>query len=346
MATSELGDSLTKPHQLSETAQAEIARAFWNAKVEIRGRNSTLYFNHYCAQCYHFNHRTEGRTGVKTHNDVILVAQDINQGLARTEIVKKRASDPADPEEIQQWNHAVDLVARLMCMLDVGHPSLGGHSVHPEGEFIPWTDGSLAGLIASLPHFQRSDSLDGSQLTFTAHKLDTVAGLHVVWTTNLAHHLLLRGEDEVLIFNQVWFLKSLACSKSPCLFPEGLVEETLRTLALLFGSQPSNKIRRWYNRLLRLQYGEISSDGMTDDCIFECGPVYRDIGEYRYWQKRLDVLEKRYRDRPSVSLKQLWNDRRDGIQWYFLWVSLGLTVFFGFVQSVEGALQVYKAFNE
>jgi hypothetical protein len=129
------------------------------------------------------------------------------------------------------------------------------------------------------------------------------------------------------------------------LFTDGLVDETLRTLALLFGA-PNKKTRRWYNKSLRGQYEEVPQDRTVDDCVFRCGQVYRDIGEYRYWQKRLDILDKRYKNRPSATLKQLWNDRRDGLQWYTLWVAIGLTLFFGLVQSIEGALQVYKAFNE
>ncbi|KAK0621877.1 hypothetical protein B0T17DRAFT_535299 [Bombardia bombarda] len=44
-------------------------------------------------------------------------------------------------------------------------------------------------------------------------------------------------------------------------------------------------------------------------------------------------------------LAQWWNDRRDGIQWYTLWVAIGFTVFFGLVQSIEGGMQVYKAWG-
>jgi len=51
--------------------------------------------------------------------------------------------------------------------------------------------------------------------------------------------------------------------------------------------------------------------------------------------------------RPSTLL-QWWNDRRNGVQWYTFWVAilvLLFTMFFGMVQSIEGALQVYKAYH-
>jgi hypothetical protein len=47
-----------------------------------------------------------------------------------------------------------------------------------------------------------------------------------------------------------------------------------------------------------------------------------------------------------VKLSQWCYDRRDGFLWYTFSVAvfvLLLTVFFGLVQSIEGALQVYNA---
>jgi hypothetical protein len=49
-----------------------------------------------------------------------------------------------------------------------------------------------------------------------------------------------------------------------------------------------------------------------------------------------------------TSILQFWYDRRNKVQWYTFWIAvliLCLTVFFGLVQSIEGALQVYKAYH-
>ena len=48
------------------------------------------------------------------------------------------------------------------------------------------------------------------------------------------------------------------------------------------------------------------------------------------------------------TINQWWNDRRNGVQWYTFWVAvlvLILTIVFGMAQTVEGALQVYKAYH-
>lgn len=60
------------------------------------------------------------------------------------------------------------------------------------------------------------------------------------------------------------------------------------------------------------------------------------------------MLKQAYDETTPRGLPQWWYDRRNGVQWYTFWtaiVVLVLTVFFGLVQSVEGAIQVYKAYH-
>jgi hypothetical protein len=60
------------------------------------------------------------------------------------------------------------------------------------------------------------------------------------------------------------------------------------------------------------------------------------------------MLKQAFDEATPMKMSQWWHDRRNGYQWYTLWVAvfvLFLTVFFGMVQSVEGALQVWKAFH-
>jgi hypothetical protein len=74
----------------------------------------------------------------------------------------------------------------------------------------------------------------------------------------------------------------------------------------------------------------------------------RQIENFRYWHDRLVVLKEVYDDARPNTLSQWWYDRRNGVQWYTFWVALWvliLAIFFGLVQCVVGALQVYKAFN-
>lgn len=60
------------------------------------------------------------------------------------------------------------------------------------------------------------------------------------------------------------------------------------------------------------------------------------------------MLKQAYDDATPGALPQWWYDRRDGVTWSTFWIAvvvLVLTVFFGLVQSIEGAIQVYKAYS-
>jgi hypothetical protein len=119
-------------------------------------------------------------------------------------------------------------------------------------------------------------------------------------------------------------------------------EGTLQTLALLFPRSDKHTLE-WFNRLpcsLRL-----------DKEVVKCGRLRADdrqIENFKFWHDRLIILKQIFdQSRPST-LSQWWCDRRNGVQWYTFWVAilvLTLTVFFGIIQSVEGALQVYKAYH-
>jgi hypothetical protein len=126
------------------------------------------------------------------------------------------------------------------------------------------------------------------------------------------------------------------------LFPLGLVEETLRTIALLF-PQNDNDTKEWFRKL--------SNSQCLDKTLLKCGSLRlddRQFEKFYYWHDRLVMLKQAFDESRPTGMKQWWFDRRNGVQWYTFWVALLvliLTIFFGFVQSIEGALQVYKAYH-
>jgi hypothetical protein len=87
-----------------------------------------------------------------------------------------------------------------------------------------------------------------------------------------------------------------------------------------------------------------------DARILRCGnlrDIDRDINGFLFWRDRLVILKQKFDAAHPRTINQWWWDRRNGVQWYTFWVAiliLILTTFFGLVQSVEGALEVYKAF--
>lgn len=124
--------------------------------------------------------------------------------------------------------------------------------------------------------------------------------------------------------------------------PEELITETLQTISLLF-PLCDKATQRWLRKH--------TNTGYVDRALSTSGPLRfddRQIEKFEYWHDRLIVLKQAFdQSRPST-LSQWWHDRRNGVQWYTFWVAilvLFLTIFFGLVQSIEGALQVYKAFH-
>jgi hypothetical protein len=62
---------------------------------------------------------------------------------------------------------------------------------------------------------------------------------------------------------------------------------------------------------------------------------------FEYWHERLVILQAAFDERlKEQESKQWWYDRR----WY-AFAALAFTVLFGFLQSIEGAVQVYYAIN-
>jgi hypothetical protein len=60
------------------------------------------------------------------------------------------------------------------------------------------------------------------------------------------------------------------------------------------------------------------------------------------------MLKQVFDEAQPRTIVQWWHDRRNGVQWYTFWVAvlvLVLTILFGLIQSIEGALQVYASFK-
>ena len=137
------------------------------------------------------------------------------------------------------------------------------------------------------------------------------------------------------------------------IFPDGLVDETLRTLALLFpqaqfsNQNRSRDARRKWLRGIRTENYE---NTILDPRLALCGTPKgedRQIERFHFWRDRIVILKQTYDDTTPKTIRQWWLDRRNGVQWYTFWVAvlvLIITNFLGLVQAIEGGLQVYKAF--
>jgi hypothetical protein len=77
-------------------------------------------------------------------------------------------------------------------------------------------------------------------------------------------------------------------------------------------------------------------------------PEQRYAEKFTFWRDELLTLKEKFDEPRPTSIVHFWYDRRNKVQWYTFWIAalvLCLTIFFGLVQSIEGASQVYKAYH-
>jgi hypothetical protein len=76
----------------------------------------------------------------------------------------------------------------------------------------------------------------------------------------------------------------------------------------------------------------------------------RRLEHFTFWRERLSAMQDTVEQATphSRALLKVLSDRRQGDRWLNSWVALvaiRLALFFGLVQSIEGAIQVYKAYH-
>ena len=143
-----------------------------------------------------------------------------------------------------------------------------------------------------------------------------------------------------MIFHHAEFLRNH--QRNNTVFPDGLISETLKTLALLFPAYIGGTTN-WIKK-----QGEDNKD--LDITVCECESLdddHRTLQSFEFWRDRLTILMEAYTSSEPTNIRQWWFDWRKRERWATFWVALlilFLTIIFGIIQSIEGALQVYKAY--
>jgi hypothetical protein len=339
------GELVRKP--LTPQARGDILRYLWPASGIHGAGDYDLdwepYFNYYQAQCENALHEQGKHVLVRKHQHIIDIACQLSRERSRDRIkdglktLFTTAEERPDKDEI--LDNSVDLVARLCLMVNIG----AYKSTWTQGTRFLWNTSSLKDLLRTCFTVTQQEN-DGNirfEKVFSAFNIQRIADMEICWTSNLADHLLMVNDDDkkIAIFHHASFLKR---QRDNPLFPTGLIDETLRTLALLF-NKDDKRTTKWLHAL--------PASLMVDRSLLRLNKLRledRQIEKFKFWHDRLIVLKKSFdKSRPS-RLSQWWYDDRDGVSWYTFWVAvliLFLTVFFGLVQSIEGGLQVYKAYH-
>ncbi|KAH9903982.1 hypothetical protein F4778DRAFT_75721 [Xylariomycetidae sp. FL2044] len=304
------------------------------------------YLEYYNRQWHMMATDAGGRyTTVKTPDDIINIMGLMLQGDSYESIISSLKTNGAGRGADDMFEYSVNLAVRLLLMLKMGTVK---HQISPR-RYLVWNSGSLAKFVSH--HFEQPQVLDTPHVrlpkSFNAWSIEAIGGLQVEFTDNLADHLLLVDDDtKVLIFHHATFLE---CQRNS-IFPDGLLEETLRSLALLFPESEFRSARNgkeaWFRKTC-LRFKPCT----VDPRVIKCGNLPaedRQIEKFSFWRDRLIILKQAYDDATPGSVSQWWHDRRNGERWYTFWVAmlvLAITTTLGVIQCVESGLQVYKAYH-
>ncbi|PVH68689.1 hypothetical protein DL98DRAFT_564625 [Cadophora sp. DSE1049] len=289
---------------------------------------------------------------ISSHRDIInLLAKAQQKDTTRSsleEYLQKQFQSKQTEEADEIVEDKIDLALRLLLMVPTGGYSTANRYITLSGGTkLNWKDGTVHELVKR--EFPVQNSMKEPvklERIFNARNLERIAGVEVRWTSNLADHLRMRDDDKAVeIFHYTTFLK---LQQDESILPSLLVDETLRTLALLLPEH--DNIEKWFSsHETKLQKRRKLP---LDPLAHECGQLKveeRQIDKFQYWHDRLVILKQVFDEAEPRNIKQWWRDRRRRVQWYTFWVAamvLALTVFFGTVQSVEGAMQVWLAMKD
>ena len=207
-------DILLTSTPLSQLSRQAIISRIFNVEVTSGSIDSidglSAYFSDWFEeQC----EAAAGQVSVQTHEEVLgIIAHLQVNDLSRCDILTRLQHEGCQQSsDVEALNASIDLAARLWLTLSIGSLQ---RSVTP-GSTIPWNHGKLADTVLDLlcPEFKLSDSVKFPK-AFNAANLEKIAGIEVVWTSNLADHLSLTDDDtKVMLYHQASFLELHQCSK-------------------------------------------------------------------------------------------------------------------------------------
>jgi hypothetical protein len=362
---------------VTSEARLEIVRHLWPVQSPTTPfRNEpdwNAYFVFYTSQCNQALVEGGQHIYAKSHADLLRIARLLTTkpigNEVKLEIFQQFTQIPSVPYQEAMILSAINLATRILAMINTGPLP---NELTTRQLCIDWSHGALSNAVHD--HFENEvnsgfeDKILRSDLT--ARNIDRVAKIKIEWTGNLLDHLRLVDDDKKLcVFHHASFLRHMEqiqrsdisplfktvilIGRCSPMYPDNFVKETLDTLTLLFPGD--RKTKQWFDE---------KSSGNRVSVVLDLGLLHmgsesaRDapwrLENFHFWRKRLSALRNAIKDATPFheevlkTLRHRDRDRDEGDSWFNSWVAvvaIGLTLFFGLVQSVEGAVQVWKAYH-
>ena len=350
-ATDEAEDSLGR---FNDRSRREFFARVWPTR-DSREQDSPI-LRHYLHCCnYAFISLSAEAVSRRSNSDIILAIEAIEANSTLEDVLQSmidcihqgHTTKTCRIEDEDAAKQLLIIAAKVafMCNIKLGAAGPGENDL--DQRYISWNREDSRTLLTRA--FPKDNKLVGTGLlerTFHARNLERLGSIQVVWTHNLLDHLRLYDPSKegmpfrVSVFHHAQFLKDHENSQ---IFPEGLINETLRTLSLLFPGHVGGTVRWFKNQR------KVNKDLDITACY--CNFLdyeHRSIESFEFWRDRLTILKQTYDVSEPKTIFQWWNDGRKSERWATFWVAvlvLFLTVFFGVIQCIEGGLQVYKTYH-
>jgi hypothetical protein len=171
------------------------------------------------------------------------------------------------------------------------------------------------------------------ELRVSARGLNQIAGIDLVWTSDLTEHLNYDASQGTLsLFRHASFLKDRPGSG----YTKEYLRETASALASFFHTG---------NRLIEDGIGGFAKRQSLMLKLVYLLPFQEIRKITSFWSNHFEIIHNAFQRSKPSSPRQWFHDNRDGSQYYasfFAAAAIILTLLFGLIQSVTGILQVIK----
>jgi hypothetical protein len=340
-----LSSSIFCPHDICPDVQCAVIGAFWpNGRNDLGLIDYAAYFRSLRStiETLAYPSLDESLFAAQSYQDLIHVVECLRDhpNTTRQQIAHKLHEERFPCYETKQIIRSMELAARLWLMLNIRSRDAPLTHMAPNLSRLEWEDTrtirDIVGqfvTVSDLPDPRHSRIDKG----LTALNLKRMIGVDVQFTNNLLDHLRYdRSRTRLYIYPHKECL--LNHQNSPhLLFPRDCLEETVRTLDLLFPFT-DDETRNYLERKGQPFFKIYTHDARRADSV----------ADFRYW--RLQILELcNLFNSPPQKWHQMWHDRRNTIQWYNFWITVlvgvltVVTLAFGVVATYGCIVQIRLA---
>lgn len=316
------------PH-LGSNGRKDLLRTCWNLYTDRASQEQTLsrfdgYLRHYEESCTHLSVAHPSLKDCK-HEQFCQAAQSLYQNTRKScesDILAMFSVVLGGPEAAKD---CIDFVGKSLLLLNLS-------SWKADETLRDFVTRKIASSSIQQDQYRISQS-------FNARSFEEKAGINIIWTRDFLSHLDVNSnKSRLALFHHVSVLHLYEQSNLKEIFPDGFLEETVRTLSVMLPIA-DKKCMKWFAS----KQQKLGLDVAAGDCR-HLQATQRNISDFDFWRDRLIIAKDVFDSSQPSGISRIWNDDRNKTQWWTFWIAI-LVLLLTLVGVIEGALQVYKAYH-